>query len=67
VFAGNDTNKQKIIRRDYPLYKVGTIVLKRPTRKPSGQDSELPIKLFNFDPRLFIIIEKLGRKYILEN
>jgi hypothetical protein len=65
VFNYVDTNKQKIIKIDYPRYTIGTIVLKRPTKKPSGETSELPIKVFNFDPRPYIIIGTEDRKYLL--
>jgi hypothetical protein len=60
VFQELDTSKQKIVHGYYPLYKKGTIVIKRPERA-----GEVPLKLFNFDPEPYIIVDTRGRKYIV--
>jgi hypothetical protein len=60
VFQELDKNKQKIVKRDYPLYEKDTIVIKRPERA-----GEVPLKLFNFDPEPYIIADTRGRKYSL--
>jgi hypothetical protein len=60
VFDELETNKQKINYVYYPLYKVGTIVIKRPETKGA-----FSYKLFNFDPEPYIIVDTRGRKYIL--
>jgi hypothetical protein len=61
VFIGLDTNKQDIVKIDYPLLRQGEIVLKVPTRP----HSEVPIKTFEKDYDLYVISEVRGRKYKL--
>jgi hypothetical protein len=60
VFDGLETNKQKINYTYYPLYKLSTIVIKRPESK--GVFSN---RIFNFDLEPYIIVETKGRKYRL--
>jgi hypothetical protein len=45
----------------YRVYKVRTIVLKIPERT-----GEVPLKTFNYDPEPYVIVERAGRKYILQ-
>jgi hypothetical protein len=60
VFQELDTNKQKIVERYYPLYKKGTIVIKKPEKA-----GEVAKKLFNLDREQYIIVDSRGRKYSL--
>jgi hypothetical protein len=60
VFDGLELNKQKVNNVYYPLYKKGTIVIKRPETKGA-----FSYKLFNFDPEPYIIVDTRGRKYKL--
>jgi hypothetical protein len=43
------------------VYKVRTIVLKIPERA-----GEVPLKTFDYDPEPYVIVERAGRKYILQ-
>lgn len=61
VFNGLDSNKQDIIKIDYPLLQVGDIVLKITTRP----HSEVPIKTFEKDYDLYVIEKVVSRKYKL--
>jgi hypothetical protein len=60
VFDELETNKQKITSVDYPLYKVETIVIKRPESKGAFSN-----RIFNFDPEPYIIVGNSGRKFAL--
>jgi hypothetical protein len=60
TFIELDTNKQKIVKRYYPLYKEGTIVMKQFERK-----GQIPNKVFNFDPEPYIVVGNVGRKFKL--
>jgi hypothetical protein len=60
TFIELETNKQKIVKRYYPLYKEGTIVIKQFERK-----GQIPNKIFNFDPEPYIIVGNVGRKFKL--
>jgi hypothetical protein len=60
TFIELDTNKQKIVKRYYPLYKEGTIVIKQFERK-----GQIPNKVFNFDPEPYIVVGNVGMKFKL--
>jgi hypothetical protein len=60
TFNELETNKQKIVKRYYPMYKEGTIVMKQFERK-----GQIPNKVFNFDPEPYIVVGNVGRKFKL--
>jgi len=61
VFERLEQNKQDITHVRYPLYKERTIVLKIPERA-----GEVPLKTFDYDPEPYVIVQRAGRKYVLQ-
>jgi hypothetical protein len=61
VFIRLKKNEQTYRDVYYPVYKVRTIVLKIPERA-----GEVPLKTFDYDPEPYVIVERAGRKYILQ-
>jgi hypothetical protein len=62
VFNLLELNKQKINKKYYDIYDIGTIVIKRSETKGAFSN-----KVFNFDPELYVIGQVEGRKYRLYN
>jgi hypothetical protein len=59
VFYGRAANRQIIVRKTYPQFKVGQPVLVKPLR----ERGDISIKPFRFDYDIYVIIEKDGDKY----
>jgi hypothetical protein len=60
TFNELETNKQKIVKKFYPMYDNGTIVIKKFERK-----GQIPNKVFDFDPEPYVVVGSVGRKFKL--
>jgi hypothetical protein len=59
VFYGRAVNRQIIVRKTYPQFKVGQYVLIKPLR----ERGDIIVKPFRFDYDIYVIINKEGDKY----
>jgi hypothetical protein len=59
VFYGRAVNRQIIVRKTYPQFKVGDKVLLKPLR----ERGDISIKAFRFDYDIYVIVNKEGDKY----
>jgi hypothetical protein len=74
-FHGLDRNRQMIVKREYPSYEIGDLVLRIPVRrrivkKEEGEEvhcGQVPVKRFDSDFGIYQIIENKERKYRIEN
>jgi hypothetical protein len=62
VFNDLDDNKQNIYIQDYPLLPIGSIVYRKPTTERGLREGvfKQSIRVFDFDPEPFEIIEREG-------
>jgi len=60
VFHGDDINRQKIIKRDYKLLPIGTIVYREPSKEHEGTYTKNLHRVYDFDPEPFEIINREG-------
>jgi hypothetical protein len=63
VFYGRAMNQQIIVKKKYPQFKQGDLVLIKPLR----ERGELGIKTFGFDYDIYIVLLKEGDKYMLKS
>jgi hypothetical protein len=63
VFYHRAPNRQIIVKKKYPQYKQGDLVIVKPLR----ERGELGIKTFGFDYDIYIILLKEGDKYKLKS
>jgi hypothetical protein len=50
VLHGDDINRQKIIKRDYKLLPIGTIVYREPSKEHEGTYTKNLHRVYDFDP-----------------
>jgi hypothetical protein len=62
VFVGLVGSNQKIVKKDFLLLPIDTIVLKIPERL----HSQVPIKTFDYDVEPYIIVGHSGMKYYIQ-
>jgi hypothetical protein len=63
VFYGRKPNRQIIVRKTYPQYKKGDLVLVKPIR----ERGLIKTKIFEFDYNIYIILDKEGDKYRIKS
>jgi hypothetical protein len=63
VFYGREPNRQIIVRKKYPQYKQGDLVLIKPIR----ERGLIKTKIFEFDYDIYVILDKEGDKYKIKS
>jgi hypothetical protein len=63
VFYGRKPNRQIIVRKKYPQYKQGDLVLVKPIR----ERGLIKTKIFEFDYNIYVILAKEGDKYRIKS
>jgi hypothetical protein len=63
IFYGRALNRQIIVKKKYPQFNLGDLVMVKPLRARG----ELGIKTFGFDYDIYIIVLKDGDKYKLKS